>query len=559
MKSINLGKIQNKIDEKEIFGEYYSDLQKHRQEILHKSSSSFSFWKVLFIAIFVGMLGMLVAIFPRLSEAFGGILPNYGENIVTVSTVSNGQTITYTTASQIEKKVCNGENCDVIKVDPKGCTGLLCALSDRKLLQTDNKTNILLTGIDSLGLDQGNADGGLTDTIILASFDHKLNKLFMISFPRDISVSYRNYYNYYVTTKINEVYYNSGWLEKDHDKAISGLSKVVSDMTGLTIHYNSLITISGLQQLVDNIGGISVNVEKSFTDVYPTSQIPTNLRTSKCSAQVFVGDGYYCEFTYNSGIHELSGLDALMYARSRKYSTDYDRGRRQQQVISAIKDKIVSSSVLLNPQKIMDILSTLKNNIKTSKYDANDILAAINLKDNIGKPVSIVLDPNFGGLNTHFYSGENALKQFVVNVKDPTYIQLRRTLNNYFENSDLLSENSNIYLYSDLRLSELNSDYNTYLIKDGNGINYNYEGLADSNIYFNLIKTFANIMISQDTLFSKSGIKYRVYLVDHTNGMKPNTVKKILQKFPEILEIKGSTIKKANNEDLSIIVDSISE
>jgi hypothetical protein len=151
------------------------------------------------------------------------------------------------------------------------------------------------------------------------------------------------------------------------------------------IQYYAMIDYKGFVDLIDAVGGVYVNVENSFTDyMYPR------------------GNGYQT-VSFKAGPQLMDGDTALKYARSRHSlqngeGSDYARARRQQKVISAFKDALLSSETLLNPTKIMDLLSSVQDNLQISEFDINDIQAGVTLLNNSAEPVvhSFVLDPNIG-------------------------------------------------------------------------------------------------------------------------------------------------------------------
>jgi anionic cell wall polymer biosynthesis LytR-Cps2A-Psr (LCP) family protein len=108
------------------------------------------------------------------------------------------------------------------------------------------------------------------------------------------------------------------------------------------------------KKIIDTLGGIDIYLAKPFKE----------------STQW----GY--EFSLPAGNNHLSGEQALYYVRSRFSTSDFDRARRQQEVIVAIKNKALSLGFLTNPLKINSLLSDLKNNIRTDFqiWDLNDIL-----------------------------------------------------------------------------------------------------------------------------------------------------------------------------------------
>jgi len=82
------------------------------------------------------------------------------------------------------------------------------------------------------------------------------------------------------------------------------------------------------------------------------------------------------EFFLEAGPNHLDGLDTLYYVRSRYSTNDFDRSRRQQEVLLALKDKILSVGTLANPLKVAGLLSEFKNNLRTDIgiLDLGDII-----------------------------------------------------------------------------------------------------------------------------------------------------------------------------------------
>src|SRR5690606_38935153 len=132
----------------------------------------------------------------------------------------------------------------------------------------------------------------------------------------------------------------------------------VKEVTGLETQYYAMVDLQGFRQAIDAVGGVVVNVENSFTDYcYPADETSTNSTLRRC------GDAgmYPAEtLTFTKGPQTMDGATALKYARSRKAAGveggDYSRARRQQRVISALRDKLMSSETYLNPQKFLEIM-----------------------------------------------------------------------------------------------------------------------------------------------------------------------------------------------------------
>ena len=203
----------------------------------------------------------------------------------------------------------------------------------------DGRVNMLLLGIP--GGDHEGTD--LTDTILVLSFHEKNKTVSMISLPRDI-------WSDTLKDKVNSAYHY-GELKKKGGGLI--LSKaVVSDMIGLPIQYALVLDFSGFRKVIDLVGGIEVNIPKSFTDTeFP---IPGK-ENDECSGDT----EFRCRYEplhFDAGPLVMNGELALKYVRSRHAEgdegSDFARGRRQQEVLLALKSKLMSKDIYLNPKEL---------------------------------------------------------------------------------------------------------------------------------------------------------------------------------------------------------------
>ncbi len=222
----------------------------------------------------------------------------------------------------------------------------------------EKRLDVLILGIrGESNSDVEDAGGLLTDTILVASFDRDTKKTAMISIPRDLyidlAMTAKNGKQVEVKGKINEMY------EKglSNGGGIDMAEKVVSKITGIYIDKTVVFNFSAFKEIVDTLGGIDIYLEKPFKE----------------SSQW----GY--EFSLPAGNNHLNGEQALYYARSRYSTNDFDRARRQQEIIVAIKNKALSLGILSNPLKINALLSSLKGNVKTDFqiWDINDVLTLV--------------------------------------------------------------------------------------------------------------------------------------------------------------------------------------
>ena len=203
--------------------------------------------------------------------------------------------------------------------------------------------NILVLGKGGVGHEAPD----LTDTVIFISISDK--KISLISLPRDIWVPE-------IRAKLNSAYY---WGKLPLTKT------TVQKMVGVPIQYGLVIDFSGFRKIVDALGGVEIDVQNAFTDEkYPIagkendSCMPCRYETVK----------------FKKGKQIMDGETALKFVRSRNAEgdegTDAARAARQQLVIDAIKNKVVS-----NPWKILALKNAVMQSLETD-IDSN-VLAGI--------------------------------------------------------------------------------------------------------------------------------------------------------------------------------------
>lgn len=211
--------------------------------------------------------------------------------------------------------------------------------SGADLTVINGRTNILLLGVAG-----GTHDGSdLTDTILVLSFHRKSETLSMISLPRDL-------WSDTLKDKINSAYHYG-----EMKKAGGGLTlskAIVSDMVGLPIDYSLVFDFSRFVDIINLVGGVTVNVPKSFTD----SEFPIPGRENdECDQD----PEYRCRYEalhFDAGTQLMDGSRALKYVRSRhaegNEGSDFSRSKRQQEVLLALKSKITSHEIMRNPKAI---------------------------------------------------------------------------------------------------------------------------------------------------------------------------------------------------------------
>ncbi len=205
--------------------------------------------------------------------------------------------------------------------------------------QNDGRVNVLVMGFGGVG----HEGGDLTDTMILTSVSLSEPRASLISIPRDLWIPE-------IRAKVNSAYHYGGV-----DLAKLSVERVV----GIPIHYTILIDFSAFKNVIDALEGIDVNVENGFTDTkYPIAG-KENDPCLLCR---------YETLRFAQGKQLMDGETALKFVRSRHANgdegTDSARESRQQKVIDAIKNKILSPGVFLNPWKAASIFKVVRDSVK---------------------------------------------------------------------------------------------------------------------------------------------------------------------------------------------------
>jgi LCP family protein required for cell wall assembly len=384
---------------------------------------------------------------------------------------------------------------------------------------TGKYTNCLIIGIDT----RGTSDGLNTDTIILASYNYDTSNVVMVSVPRDLSVEIGKDSDWY--NKINAVY---AFTKDGNDtKGLQELKRTVEELTGTEIQYYAMVNFDGFTQIVDAVGGVDINVENSFTDYsYP---LGTKYQT----------------ISFKAGIQTMDGETALKYARSRHSNdngegSDFMRARRQQKVIMAVKDKILSTQTLTSPKAIMGLISSVADNIKVSEFTISDIQAALNISkafsEKNGKTYSFVLDPASGNSqlvgNLSTYGADGTLLAYVIGPKLGLgkYTDINEFVDLIMVKPAVYSENAKIYIYN----TGLGNTEVTAKIKT----------LKEQYPYMNIVY--------KGTLYSD---KEGTYIYTHTENEFTATVNEFATTLNIVNKTKPDFITtKLNGEDVTILL-----
>jgi LCP family protein required for cell wall assembly len=228
----------------------------------------------------------------------------------------------------------------IASFDPKD---VLFAFGSELEKDENGYTNIVLLG------DGGHIRDGadLIDTIMVASIDYEKNAVTLLSIPRD-------YYlkdNVQWPGKINELYRNHKFQHEDDEERLYELFQtVVGEITDLDIQYYLRLNFNAFVEIIDSIGGITINVKETIYDPYYPNE---------------TDDGYIL-FEVKKGPQEMDGEIALKFVRSRKTTSDFDRAFRQQQMLSAVREKALSLDILTKPNHLKNLYEAISTNINTN-------------------------------------------------------------------------------------------------------------------------------------------------------------------------------------------------
>lgn len=195
---------------------------------------------------------------------------------------------------------------------------------------TDQPVNVLVMGVQVGGV----STNPLTDSIIVASYQPQDGSVKLLSIPRDLWVEIPGYGG----ARINEAFQIGGPYEA---------MLTVQQNLGIPVNYYAVVNYRAVETLIDHLGGVTVEVPEDIDDPYFPAE----------------DEIHYEPFSITKGVHHLNGREALRYARTRHGDSDFGRAARQQQVVMALKDRLLNPLNLLKAPLFMhDARSLIKTN-----------------------------------------------------------------------------------------------------------------------------------------------------------------------------------------------------
>ncbi len=213
-----------------------------------------------------------------------------------------------------------------------------------------DRLNILLIGADE------QAEAHNTDTLIVVSIDPVTRQVALFSLPRDTANvpippgPARLVLGSSFSRKINSLY---ATVEERPDlfpgtertRGYNALKAVLGELYGLDVHYFVEVNFDGFVKVIDALGGVTVNVQSPLVD----DRFPADR-------------GRLRRIYIPAGVQHMTGAQALVYARSRNASNDFERGQRQQRVLLSLARQIDAATIL---PRINELAVALSQAVRT--------------------------------------------------------------------------------------------------------------------------------------------------------------------------------------------------
>ncbi len=274
--------------------------------------------------------------------------------------------------------VSDGDQAEIIDSDPEQPEEVEEKTELEKLIDNSKRINTVLLGME----------GPRTDTIVFASFSPDTKKIDIISIPRDTYYA-RPGKDTAAKKKINSVY---------GDEGTKGTMKAVSDvLAGVPVHHYIKVTYTGVERIIDSLGGVKVNVpmDMEYDDPYATPELHIRLK---------------------KGTQVLDGKHAMNFLRFRQNNNgtgypdgDLGRIRAQQQFMKAAWGKALGF-------RLPVVANTIFKYIDTS-IDLGEIL--VYAKDAVGITAEDLKTHSLPGKST-----EKGVSYFLHNAEQAEQLML---------------------------------------------------------------------------------------------------------------------------------------
>ena len=302
------------------------------------------------------------------------------------------------------------------RAQPADLVALVHARSDEPgslgwKIKRNERINIVLLGYGGPGHD----GPYLTDSIMVLSLRPGTHEAIMVSLPRDLWVKIPALpNNRFMMGKLNSAYAigsdrrNYPNVRNDWKTLTGGgdlTAATISQVIGQPVDYWVGVDFKAFRDVVDALGGVQINVPTALDDRrYPRGETAGMMHIH-----------------FNPGLQQFDGERALEYARSRESTSDFDRSRRQQLIMVAVRQRVFSLNAI---PRLLSLLGALQDNVRTNLRPAEmRLLAGLagQFKDEDIRRVAI-------DTSNFLRSGYSSDGQYVLQPLDPTYGALHRYL-----------------------------------------------------------------------------------------------------------------------------------
>ena len=197
-----------------------------------------------------------------------------------------------------------------------------------------------------IGSDKRPGSSFRTDTMVVAILRPNEGQVSLISIPRDLWVYIPDWQN----QRINTAYQHG--IAVGYPGGGPGLLKdTIQYNLGIRIDHTAMVDFDGFRKIVDTLGGVDVPVSCAYTDWH--------LIDPSYNPEI---EANWSLYTVGPGLIHMDGDLALWYARSRQKSSDFDRGRRQQEVLRSIFTQALQAGTL---SRIPELYNDFKDSVET--------------------------------------------------------------------------------------------------------------------------------------------------------------------------------------------------
>ncbi len=210
---------------------------------------------------------------------------------------------------------------------------------------------MLLVGVDKRA--EAVTEGVRSDTLILVRINPQGNWATMLSVPRDSVVPLPSGALGKVNSAFSYGYYNAEQLYGAGTSQDAGggaaAAETMEQFLKIHVDYIAQVDFHGFERLVDSVGGVIVDVKQALVDPeYPTENHGVE--------RIYIAPG----------VQLMDGKTALIFARSRHSTNDFDRSKRQQQVLKAVLNQVRSRDLAANVSLLPNWINVLEQNVRTT-------------------------------------------------------------------------------------------------------------------------------------------------------------------------------------------------